>query len=82
MSRYRLRQSQGTQYQGYVSAYAAYKAGVPLQMIDPMQYHSCPVCKKPMKRVETYYGPGWHYDCKCLDGGSEIDAATDPTADK
>lgn len=39
-------------------------------------YHRCPVCKKPMKRVETeHYGPGWSFDCKCLDsqadGGDE-----------
>lgn len=71
MSRYRLKQSAGTQYEGYVSAYAAYKAGVPLQMIDPidpMSYHRCPVCKKPMQRVETeHYGPGWVFVCKCLD---------------
>lgn len=37
-------------------------------MADPMAYHQCPVCKKPMKRVETdHYGPGWVLDCKCLD---------------
>lgn len=72
MSRYRLKQSVGTQYEGHVSAYTAYKAGVPLRMIDPtdpMQYHLCPVCKKPMKQVKTdNYGWGWVFDCKCLDG--------------
>jgi hypothetical protein len=37
-------------------------------MDDPMAYHQCLVCKKPMKRVETAnYGPGWVFDCKCLD---------------
>jgi len=35
---------------------------------DRMAYHLCPVCKKPMKRVETEnHGPGWVLDCKCLD---------------
>lgn len=36
-------------------------------MGDPMAYHQCPVCKKPMRRVENY-GPSWSFDCKCLDG--------------
>lgn len=37
-------------------------------MGDPMAFHQCPVCKKPMKRVETeHYGHGWVFDCKCLD---------------
>lgn len=43
-------------------------------MADPMSYHLCPVCKKPMKRVETEnYGPGWVFDCKCLDAATRIE---------
>jgi endogenous inhibitor of DNA gyrase (YacG/DUF329 family) len=39
-----------------------------------MAYHQCPICKKPMKRVETEnYGPGWVFDCKCLDADGSVE---------
>lgn len=51
-------------------------AGVP----SPMAFHLCPVCKKPMKRVETdHYGPGWVFDCKCLDSAALPDDGGDPS---
>jgi hypothetical protein len=41
---------------------------------EPMAYHRCPVCKKPMLReMDDHYGPGWVFDCDCLDAPSQPD---------
>lgn len=48
MNRYYLKKYEGTQFAGYRSAYAAYKDGVPLRMIDPREQQIECNCEWPM----------------------------------